>query len=332
MLALGMTLGLAASEAHAADGAGGLAAQSSSAPKWPVHVWTTADCPVTRLDDVLAVLRVEIPGRLTDDVSLGAAYNVEIECEVDTVRVTASTPSQGTRTTRTTLAGVPPSVRARILALALAEIVGDLDREASHPPPPPAELSAPSPPPALAETPEGRGSAQGRFANRPVHMAAFAQTSSFRFDGRWLAGGGLRFEYSSGHLCAGIDATFSANDQRFSFGVTQSMLVYASPYVGWAGGKDRLGVRLGAGYALGAARLSGRATDPRFSAAALSGAWTAPYGFAALSLILTDAVRAEGRIQAGWVTTPVVGEVAAGGDIRFEGLWASAQIGFALGL
>jgi hypothetical protein len=123
-----------------------------------------------------------------------------------------------------------------------------------------------------------------------------------------------------------------SDTQSFGFGTAQSLLVYSSPYAAWAVTFGDLGVKWGAGYALGAARLSGHASAPGFTAATVAGPWTAPYGFAALSLAVTEGLRAEARAQAGWVTSTVVGEVAGGGDVHFEGLWASAQIGLALGL
>ena len=55
-------------------------------------------------------------------------------------------------------------------------------------------------------------------------------------------------------------------------------------------GAGSLRVRLGAGYAVGAGRLAGRATDPSFNAATLSGFWTAPYGFAGLAFAVRAAV------------------------------------------
>jgi hypothetical protein len=322
---LGASLAAAVSEAYAAEGEAP-PLRAATVPMVRVHV-ESSDCPLAPLDDVLTVLRVEIPARLTDEASL-TAYSIAIDCGPDAVRITASTPAQGTRTTRMALGGAPPSLRARIVALAIAETVDDLDREAAQAPSPPVEPQAHAAQPAL----DGDASTRRSLVYRRVHTGAFAQTSTFRLDSRWLTGGGLRFESSAGHLCTGIDTVILSDTQSFGFGTAQSLLVYSSPYAAWAVNFGDLGVKSGVGYALGAARLSGHATAPRFTAATVAGPWTAPYGFAALSLAVTEGLRAEARAQAGWVTSTVVGEVTGGGDVHFEGLWASAQIGLALGL
>jgi hypothetical protein len=91
-------------------------------------------------------------------------------------------------------------------------------------------------------------------------------------------------------------------------------------------------VWLGAGYALGAARLSGHANDPHAGAATVTGAWTGPYGFTQVALALGDSLSVDVRGQFGWVTATVVGEVEGGGDVNLAGLWTSVQVGAALSL
>jgi hypothetical protein len=303
--------------------------ENAPGSKAPVHIAAT-ECTVAPLEQVMAVLRVEIGARLAPSFS-PRAYEVRIDCERSAVLITASTPAQGTRTGRTDLAGAPPKVRPRIVALAVAEIVGALDREATSLP-----SVAAAPRPAVSPSPMGEPASDEstRSVRRipPVSISAFAQTSSFRMDGRWLGGGGVRFEYSAAHFSAGIDTVFLTADQHLAFGSTRSSLVYASPFAAWRSGTRQVAILVGAGYAAGAATLVGRATDPSYGAATLSGGWTAPYAFAALAFAAVGAVRLEGRVQAGWVASPVVGEVAQGGDVRFEGLWAGGQVGVSVGL
>jgi hypothetical protein len=58
----------------------------------------------------------------------------------------------------------------------------------------------------------------------------------------------------------------------------------------------------------------------------------APYGFGEVALALSDSVRVDARVLAGWVTASVVGEVEGGGDVNLAGLWTGVQIGAALAL
>jgi hypothetical protein len=326
---LGIAFGGAYAVAVATAGAADL--PEASAPRPPIRV--EDECPLAPLDEVLAVLRVEVPARLVEGSPRGAVYEIAVECAADRVLLHVAAPARPTQTFRTSLADVPSNVRARIVALAIAEIVRDLDREGAE-----AAAARPAPPALEAHRP-----AVARLRPTPdrptprAQLAALAQASNFQLDGRWLAGGGLRFEYSSAEACAGIDAVLLGTDRRFDFGTTQTLLSYASPYAGFLGVAGPVRVRVGGGFAFGVARLSGRASDPSFSSGTLAGYWTAPYAFLAAALAIGDGLRLDLRVQAGWVTSPVIGEVvggavAAGGDARVEGLWTSTQIGFALAL
>jgi hypothetical protein len=166
-----------------------------------------------------------------------------------------------------------------------------------------------------------------------VSLGAFAQTSTFRLNGLWLAGGGLRFDYVYRRLCLGLDAALLTTSESFDpTGTARVFLAYGSPYAAW---RERWGpaqTRLGVGYAMGAARLTGTATDPRVFAGTTTGPWSAPFAFAALALGITDGLGLEARGRVGWVTSPVVGEVLGSGDVALEGLWASVDVGMTLAL
>jgi hypothetical protein len=120
--------------------------------------------------------------------------------------------------------------------------------------------------------------------------------------------------------------------ERFAQGTAQVFLSYASPYVAWRHGWGRTEALLGAGYALGAARLIGRATDTRVVAGTTTGPWSAPYALAVFALAVTGGLSVEARGQVGWVTLPVIGEVSGGADVALRDLWASFQAGLAITL
>ncbi len=313
----------------------GAAVSPDPGGKTPVPVRVDGnECRLAPLDDIIAVLRIELPSRLVEGPATGPAYEIAIDCAADVIVIRVGAPWRPDRRYRTSLRGAPSSVRSRIVALAIAELVRDLDRElaSAQPPasaPPPARSASRVPPPADDHREEPAPAARARY---PVELGALGQASTFGLDGRWLLGGGLRFEYAGAWFCAGIDAVLLASDERFDYGSAQSFLSYASPYAGWSDAVGPLRVRLGAGYALGAARLAGRATKTNVDAESVSGPWSAPYGFAALAVGITGALRLDARLQAGWVASPVVGEVSSGGDIQLKGLWTSGQIGLALGL
>jgi hypothetical protein len=293
-------------------------------PARRVHLDATR-CEATSLDEVASVLRVEIFNRLVEGPSPEDAYRVTLGCAGDRVFVSVTVPGGATRSLRTDLGTTPPNVRARVVALAVAELVRDLDRERAPSPPPPH-----APPDARQEqvAPVSRPPAE----SAAIDLGAFAQASTFRLDGTWLAGGGLRFDYTTGRLSAGLDVALQTMTERFEPGTAQALLAYGSPTLAWRERWGRMQARLGGGYALGAARLSGHAADATAFGATTTGPWTSPYAFAALRVTVTEGVSVDARGQLGWVTSPVVGEVTAGGDVALEGLWASVQVGLAIAL
>src|SRR4051794_19675246 len=83
-------------------------------------------CTGLRLDDVLPFAQVEVGSRLADASDEGAAP-VVVKCTGDRITILVSGPDHAPRTYRTDLANTPPSIRPRIVAIALAEVLHDLD-------------------------------------------------------------------------------------------------------------------------------------------------------------------------------------------------------------
>ena len=215
-------------------------------------------------------------------------------------------------------------MRPRVVALTIAELVHDLEMAALEP----ADV-APSAPPAPSGPPIEL------LPQRPIRsitLSAFAQSSNFRFDPKWLFGGGIGGAYARGHLVAGLEATLSTRDDQFAAGSAHVLLTYLGPYLGWRASAKRFTGQFGGGYAFGVARITGRATDPRAESATLSEFWGAPFGFAALAYAASDTVSVGLRVHGGWVTLPVVGLVWKERAIDLTGFWSGAQLGITLTL
>ena len=296
---------------------------SSQASRRGVYLEKSA-CDATSPFEVASVLRVELFNRLLDGAPRGEAYRVAIDCSSDIVVIAVRVPGGPSKSLQTNLAGAPANVRSRIVGLAIAELVRDLDREPRPIPPPPAP-----PRPRPRDEPPARPPSP---SSRAVDLGAFASTATFQLKDVWLAGGGLRFDYAYQRFCAGLDAAVLTTTERFEQGTAQVFLSYVSPSVAWQETWGPARARLGAGYALGVARLSGYATVARAFAGTTTGAWTAPYAFASFALAITGGFSVDARGQLGWVASPVVGEVSGGPDVALEGLWVSVQAGVTIAL
>jgi hypothetical protein len=284
-------------------------------------------CAAAPIAELLTDLRIELLVRLVYGTSAPpGAYLAVVSCSPDIVTTSVTTPEGMRRSNQTDLRQVPANVRSRVVALTVAELVHDLDRE----PPPPGPPPLPPPLPVLQEQPATPPAPLP--ALRSIELGAFATASDFLQHGLALEGGGIRFVYARGPLFAGIEMAALTATEHFEPGTVHAVLSYGSPYVGWQQGSPRFMTRLGAAYAVGAARLGGAATAPTAFASTVSGAWAAPYLFGEIELGLWQGLRLYVRGQLGWVVAPVTGQVAGTSDVALEGLWGGVNLGTALEL
>ena len=299
--------------------------------KIPAYVEIGA-CNATPADEVMSILRVELGARLVD-TPREAGCHVTVECYGNIVLVSVAAPGRPKRSHRTNLSGSPPNVRPRIVAIQIAEVVRDIAREPEPPPGPegPPKVTLPSfvPAPLGPERPTETGP---REPPGPVALAAFAVASTFRLDGRWLLGGGLRLDYSHGWVSAGVDATLATRQDALDLGTAEMLVTRLSPHVAWRLASSAVALRLGAGYALGWAKITGQPAGSAAVGGTVTGAWTGPYALAGVAWAMAGDLSLDLRAEAGWVMVPVIGEVARGSDVAVQGAWTSVLAGFSLAL
>ncbi len=290
-------------------------------------------CPGASTEEVAAILRVELLDRFVGAPERGSC-DVVLSCSGDVVTATVSLPGGGTKTSHADLARVPSTVRSRIVALTIAELVRDIDENTS------AALA-----PSVRIEPERARAVpvSPPLPVRVIELGPFAEASAFPAHGLWLAGGGLRFVFARGPWCAGLEAGVLAASERFEPGTVQEILSYGSPFLGLQGHWRSLWMRAGAGYALGAATIRGSAEPPAVGGTMI-GPFSAPYAFGELELLLFSGVRLYARGQLGWVTSSMMGEVAGGSSVSnvsngsnvsgvtIGGAWMGGQLGFAVDL
>jgi hypothetical protein len=285
-----------------------------------------AGCTGLRLDDVLPFAQVEVGSRLAE-ASDESADPVVVKCTGDRITISATGADKAPRSYRTDLTSTSPSVRPRIVAIAIAEVLHDLEIVPRRPDAPNRvapvirrERAVEAPPPKPAP-PKGA-----------TELSAFWQASRFQLDGRWLMGGGIRFDYAKQWWSAGLDAGAAGRIENFEPGRVSTLLVYMSPYAAGRLVQGPLTVRAGAGYAFGVGQITGLASSSRVLRDKVTGPWGSPYALVDLGLALTDVFSIDVRGQVGWTGIAVVGQVEGGKEVDLKGFWTSVQIGLALTL
>lgn len=301
----------------AGQGARSVHAQSAGPGQLRVAV-EIAGCGDEVAHEVARLLQIELAPRVIE-VATPEGLRARIRCEQDTALLTIADPCGGDGSEQLNLAATPPDLRPRVIALQSAELVRALDLTRAQRCPP---ASASSEPRETAQPAPERA--------RPFQLGAFAQLNTFSRDGRWLAGAGARFSYDLSALTLRLDAALAARTFSPSLGEVELLWGYAAPQLAWLVRWRALRFTLGAGYALGAARIRGVATRTGAGAGRVSGLWAAPFAALELGYAPTRFLVISAGASLGWVQAGVTGEVARAKDVRLSGLWTQPRLAVTL--
>jgi hypothetical protein len=293
-------------------------------------------CEPAFVQQIAPLLRVELGDRLE---SPGAqpppGIQVALQCVADELAIDAQHEAGPARIERVNLAETPSSLRPRVAALRVAEIVRALDQAAARPPPRASRPANPVvPPPAREPAAEPTPAATTRRSDfaAPLELAVLVQASAFHGDDAWLWGGGVAADYRLGAVAIGGSAGFAQRHAESPLGETATWVAHVAPHAAWSLRAGRWQAQLGVGCALGLTWVGAHAQTAAAGARDLTAPWVAPHALAVLGFALTPATRLQLRAAAGWVVIPLIAEVERGPDIAHRGLWTQLQLGAALAL
>ena len=287
----------------------------------PVELRESA-CREAPLEQVLPALRVELRERLAEDGTGEGSYRLYARCEDDTLTVRVVARDGAEQTFETRLKGTADDVRARVVALAIAEIVRDLPAQRE---PPVAAAPAP-PPPSPVPTPVRKRAPEQALGAR-AKVGAFGQASIFAANGTWLAGGGLGTSYRWQHLALGLNAALLTSHHDVALGSARAFVVYAEPELAYALGLRHAELRAGAAFALGLSKLDGRAQGSGSRDATVRTPFLAPSLFVQASRELTRELALFVRVQLGAPLETAIGQIPGAKDIQIRGAWTSLMLG-----
>jgi hypothetical protein len=296
-----------------------------------------ASCKALRLDDVMPFAVAETGGKLVK-ASADDADAIVVRCADDRVIISCMAPDGAPRSYRADLAGTAPSVRPRVVAIAIGEVLHDLELVERSPAAPAVTLR-----PRVTSRETAAPPARPAPLGRALQAGAFAQAMRFQRDSFWILGGGVRFDYASTWWNVGLDAAVAAHEERVDTGTVRVFLADASPYFALRFVSGTTTMRIGGGYALGLGQIAGSAPAVSTVAATTVGPWGGPFAVAAFGYAVTDWLTIAARGQTGWATMSVVGQVclrstgpnqcdSLGPELELKGLWARLQIGAELTL
>jgi hypothetical protein len=316
----GSSLGVLLLPALLADAPSAAAQPSNSAPD--VRIQSTT-CPHPLVEETERLTRVELNN--TGLPSGADAPRVILSCaeRVILIRATIS-EHEGTR--QLDLDQTDSALRARVVALAIAELVRDTaGGDVPVPPMPKAALTPLTSPGPLVLVPIAPAAPATR-------LVAFAKLSNFGATFHPLAGAGLGFSHDLGHFAVELGPSLAASSRRVPLGSVRALSAELSARLALRFPSRVLPAEVGAGFASGYARIAATSSSEQANARSLHGMWAGPFVFAALEAPFAEPAFLQFAAELGYVTLPVRGFVAESSDLEIAGVWSGLSIGLGLDL
>jgi len=312
--ALGVALALVAAPAIGSPG--------DERPRVSISV---LGCEPALAREARRIAAIELRAALIDTTPDETTTQITATCAAQTVNLRVIDPTTGKSLERTVaLSQAAPTARARLLALALAELVVASWSELESNPEPKAPASAP-----LA-SPAAREAARRVIAPRPLELAAVFDAHRLASGDLTLGGGARSAIWTSSRLFLRFDALADYAELARPTGTIALTMPSFSGALGVSFGSDWLQPRVSLGARAGYAWLSGAAGSTATTGERQRGVWGGPE--LALDLCAWPHARVHPLLSfsAGAHMFGVRGTVAGGRDVLATGVWTGLSLGAAV--
>jgi hypothetical protein len=289
-------------------------------------------CVGASLDEVKRILAIDLGALLSDPLGSSDTTHAIISCSGPLVSLRVDDPITGKSLIREIdLSSTPPRVRARLVALAVSELISaswtELEINA-HPAVPPVGAVA---------SPSARQSALSVIETHmppllgSLRVEALASGEFFFTQVGALWGGGLRVGQDRAHRFGwAIDALAHHGATTTSLGEVVADTITLGPSFFFQHRWTRVALRVGGGVRGGAARLEGRPSGPSVHGAVAWSGWLGPMVDASLTLAPARRLALELSVEAGYVAVPFGGKVDGAREVSIDGPWIGVQLGIGL--
>jgi len=282
-------------------------------------------CEEPLAQEARRITTIELHAALVNAAPDGATTQISAACSEQSARLRVIDPTTGKAVERTVALGqAAPSARARLLALAMAELVAASWSELENNPEPKAAAVAPLAPPSAREA------ARRVVAPRPIELQALADAQLLASRDVVLGGGARGELWLSERFFLRLDALFLYGEPSRATGSVALTMPSASGALAVSFGSGWLQPRLSLGVRAGYAWMNGIATSTATTGDHQRGIWGGPelgFELAAWSHARVHPVLA---LSLGAHLFGVRGKVDDGRDIKATGLWSGLSLGAAV--
>jgi hypothetical protein len=304
-----------------------VAAHASGAPgdERPRVSIAVLGCDETLAREAQRITAIELRAVLVDAAPDQTTTQITATCAEDSASLRVIDPTTGKSVERSVaLSQAAPTARARLLALAMAELVAASWSELEDNPEPKAPPAAPLAPKAAREA------ARGVVAHLPIELAAVADAHLLASRDLILGGGARTEIWISPRFFLRFDALVHYAELSRPSGTIALTMPSVSSALGASFGSAWLQPRLSAGARAGYAWMSGVAASAATTGDHQQGVWAGPELALELSAWPRAHVHPLLAFSVGAHIFGVRGTVNGGRDIMATGLWSALSIGAAV--
>lgn len=297
----------------------------------PTLALTVDACVAVDSTDVRKLVEIELHTTVVDD----GLTKVAARCRDNVVELTVVDPVTGKSLVRSIdVMAAAPKARARLLALAIAELVSASWTELETNPTPAVPPAGPPAPPAAKaaarDVVHARVPAFTTEPSRPLRVVALVDRRAFLARTAWLTGFGVRVSQDRELLGWTADMTASQGTRDASLGEVAMDVVGVALGVTIGHRWTAFSVRGAAGARFGAARLSGVPRGEDVEGRSVRGPWGGPFLGGSLSIVPFKPLVIEASLESGYVVTPVHARVDGERQASIGGVWIGGAL--ALGI
>jgi hypothetical protein len=308
-------------------------ATSARADEHPRVVLAIDTCAAVESAEVRRIAGVELDSLLEDEGAApdASATRVHVRCDGALLKLHVDDPVTRKSLDRSVdLGNREKKARARLLALAIAELVSASWTELVANPEP--KVEPVGPPPSIAEKRVVRDVVVRKEARGASRLRAAATLRSFVSWSGPLVGGQLAIEHDLPRIFGGslaLDLDHGARATTLGDATTTTLSL--TPMVTLHGALGPFALRAGLGPRVGVAWLRGEPARSNVTGFTVSGAWVAAMTRVALSVPIGP-LSVELGGEAGYGILPVVGLVNGTREVAIDGLCLGGSMGVLLTL
>jgi hypothetical protein len=296
---------------------------------------TLDSCVPAPADEVRRMLGIELHAALEDELEPSAhATRVRVGCRGSLAQLHVVDPITGKALDRVIdVLALAPKAVARLLALAITELVAASWTEAETNPTPAVPPAGPAPPP------EAKQAVREAVEQREVALTVRTWNLSAAVGARGgsagpVYGGGLGVRFNAtdwGGLALDATAHYGVSGSPLGLISQGNLSLGLSAYAQYIAA--RYALRAGVGARAGPVWLVGQPYSlDSASGSSLFGVWGGPMITASLSVPVHPAVALEASAEAGYVVRPVTALVNGSPAASIEGAWGAVNLGVGWGI